>query len=199
MSDEMLYGPTNEEMITEIFRASVKSYKQTPTESLSYSMEIPRRGAAAFRRLSRARIPDEGRLQLRRGRRGSPAFLQQDVRRVSADLRAHGSAARFPMVADTGPIGGNLSHEFIILASTGESEVFCHSDYLDFEVPDENVAFDDRASLRRSSTSGRRSMRRRPRSMTRQRSRAIPQASSSRRGASRLATSSTSARSIRSQ
>ena len=40
-----------------------------------------------------------------------------------------------PMVADTGPIGGNLSHEFIILASTGESEVFCHKDYLDFPVP----------------------------------------------------------------
>ena len=54
------------------------------------------------------------------------------------------------MVADTGPIGGNLSHEFIILASTGESEVFCHSDYLDFEVPDENVDFDDRASLQKT-------------------------------------------------
>jgi prolyl-tRNA synthetase len=48
-----------------------------------------------------------------------------------------------PMVADTGPIGGNLSHEFIILASTGESEVFCHRDYLDFEVPGPDVDFDD--------------------------------------------------------
>jgi prolyl-tRNA synthetase len=52
-----------------------------------------------------------------------------------------------PMVADTGPIGGNLSHEFIILASTGESEVYCHKDYLDFPVPDEHVNFDDVASL----------------------------------------------------
>src|SRR5204862_233423 len=40
-----------------------------------------------------------------------------------------------PMRADTGPIGGDLSHEFIILADTGESEVFCHKDFLDFEVP----------------------------------------------------------------
>jgi prolyl-tRNA synthetase len=39
------------------------------------------------------------------------------------------------MRADTGPIGGDLSHEFIVLASTGESEVFCHKDYLDFETP----------------------------------------------------------------
>jgi prolyl-tRNA synthetase len=52
-----------------------------------------------------------------------------------------------PMVADTGPIGGDLSHEFIILASTGESEVFCHSDYLTYDVPDANVNFDDVAGL----------------------------------------------------
>jgi prolyl-tRNA synthetase len=51
------------------------------------------------------------------------------------------------MVADTGPIGGNLSHEFIILASTGESEVYCHKDYLDFPVPDASVNFDDVAGL----------------------------------------------------
>jgi len=45
------------------------------------------------------------------------------------------------MVAESGPIGGNLSHEFIILADTGESEVFCHKDYLDFEVPGADVDF----------------------------------------------------------
>jgi prolyl-tRNA synthetase len=48
-----------------------------------------------------------------------------------------------PMVAESGPIGGNLSHEFIILASTGESEVYCHRDYLDFDVPAADVNFDD--------------------------------------------------------
>jgi prolyl-tRNA synthetase len=52
-----------------------------------------------------------------------------------------------PMRADTGPIGGNLSHEFIVLASTGESEVFCHKDYLDMAVPGPDVNFDDRAAL----------------------------------------------------
>jgi len=52
-----------------------------------------------------------------------------------------------PMRAESGPIGGNLSHEFIILASTGESEVFCHKDYLDMAVPPEDVDFDSVAGL----------------------------------------------------
>ena len=51
------------------------------------------------------------------------------------------------MVAESGPIGGTLSHEFIILASTGESEVYCHRDYLDFSVPGADVSFDDVAGL----------------------------------------------------
>jgi prolyl-tRNA synthetase len=54
-----------------------------------------------------------------------------------------------PMVADTGPIGGNLSHEFIILASTGESEVYCHRDYLDFAIPEADVDFDDLEAMQR--------------------------------------------------
>ncbi len=52
-----------------------------------------------------------------------------------------------PMVAESGPIGGNLSHEFIVLAETGESEVFCHRDYLDFKVPDADVDFDNFTGL----------------------------------------------------
>ena len=52
-----------------------------------------------------------------------------------------------PMKADTGPIGGDLSHEFIVLASTGESEVFCHSDYLNFETPAADTDFDSVAGL----------------------------------------------------
>ena len=64
-----------------------------------------------------------------------------------------------PMVAETGPIGGNLSHEFIILASTGESEVFCHKDYLDFAVPGAERRFRRRRGpAGASSTNGRRSM-----------------------------------------
>ena len=53
------------------------------------------------------------------------------------------------MRAESGPIGGNLSHEFIILAQTGESEVFCHKDYLDIPIPPANVNFDDVAGLQK--------------------------------------------------
>jgi prolyl-tRNA synthetase len=61
---EMLYGPTNEEMITEIFRSYVKSYKDLPL-NLYHPVEVPRRGASPLRRDARPRIPDEGRLFLR--------------------------------------------------------------------------------------------------------------------------------------
>src|ERR1051325_4361912 len=53
----------------------------------------------------------------------------------------------YPFAPAPGPIGGDLSHEFIILADTGESEVFCHKDYLDFQVPGADVNFDDIAGI----------------------------------------------------
>jgi prolyl-tRNA synthetase len=139
---DMLYGPTNEEMITEIFRAYVRSYKDLPLNLYHIQWK--------FRDEVRPRFG------LMRGRE----FLMKDA--YSFDLDYAGATHAYnkmfvaylrtfarmglkaiPMVADTGPIGGNLSHEFIILADTGESEVFCHGDYLAFEPPDENVNFDD--------------------------------------------------------
>lgn len=53
-----------------------------------------------------------------------------------------------PMAAESGPIGGSLSHEFIILADTGESEVFCHKDFLSFKAPPENIKFSDEEALK---------------------------------------------------
>ena len=143
---DMLYGPTNEEMITEIFRAYVRSYKDLPLNLYHIQWK--------FRDEVRPRFG------LMRGRE----FLMKDAYSFDVDyagathaynrmfvayLRtfARMGLRAIPMVADTGPIGGNLSHEFIILASTGESEVYCHRDYLDFEVPDEGVDFDDVAGL----------------------------------------------------
>jgi prolyl-tRNA synthetase len=139
---DMLYGPTNEEMITEIFRAYVKSYKDLPLNLYHIQWK--------FRDEVRPRFG------LMRGRE----FLMKDA--YSFDLDQAGAQHSYnkmfvaylrtfarmglksiPMRAESGPIGGNLSHEFIILASTGESEVFCHKDYLDFEVPPADVNFDD--------------------------------------------------------
>jgi prolyl-tRNA synthetase len=143
---DMLFGPTNEEMITEIFRGSVRSYKDLPLNLYHIQWK--------FRDEVRPRF----------GVMRSREFLMKDA--YSFDLDAEGARHSYnkmfvaylrtfarmgltaiPMVADTGPIGGNLSHEFIILASTGESEVFCHKDYLSLSTPEESIAFDDRAVM----------------------------------------------------
>ena len=145
---DMLYGPTNEEMITEIFRAYVKSYKDLPLNLYHIQWK--------FRDEVRPRFG------VMRGRE----FLMKDAYSFDVDQAGaqHSYNKMFvaylrtfmrlglkaiPMRAESGPIGGNLSHEFIILASTGESEVFCHKDYLDFAVPGEDVDFDDVAGLQK--------------------------------------------------
>jgi len=143
---DLLYGPTNEEMITEIFRAYVRSYKDLPLNLYHIQWK--------FRDEVRPRF----------GTMRSREFLMKDA--YSFDLDQAGARHSYnrmfvaylrtfarmglkaiPMVAETGPIGGNLSHEFTILASTGESEVYCHRDYLDFEVPGEGVDFEAREGL----------------------------------------------------
>ncbi|MGE0846215.1 MAG: proline--tRNA ligase [Flavobacteriaceae bacterium] len=143
---DMLYGPTNEEMITEIFRAYVRSYRDLPLNLYHIQWK--------FRDEVRPRF----------GTMRSREFLMKDA--YSFDLDAEGARHSYnrmfvaylrtfermglkaiPMAADTGPIGGDLSHEFIILADTGESAVFCHRDYLGFEVPGADVDFDDAAAL----------------------------------------------------
>jgi prolyl-tRNA synthetase len=143
---DMLYGPTNEEMVTDIFRAYVRSYKDLPLNLYHIQWK--------FRDEVRPRFG------LMRGRE----FLMKDAYSFDVDqagarhsynkmfvayLRtfARMGLKSIPMRADTGPIGGDLSHEFIILASTGESEVFCHKDYLDMAVPGPDVDFDNAAGL----------------------------------------------------
>ena len=143
---DMLYGPTNEEMITEIFRAYVRSYKDLPLNLYHIQWK--------FRDEVRPRFG------LMRGRE----FLMKDAYSFDVDpagarhsynkmfaayLRtfARMGLKSIPMAAESGPIGGELSHEFIILASTGESEVFCHGDYLDMAPPGADINFDDIGGL----------------------------------------------------
>jgi prolyl-tRNA synthetase len=137
---DLLYGPTNEELITDIFRGAVRSYKDLPR--ILYHIQWK------FRDEIRPRFG------VMRGRE----FLMKDS--YSFDLDAAGARRAYnkmfvaylrtfarmglksvPMKADTGPIGGDLSHEFIVLAETGESQVYCHKDLVDMPVP-ENVDFD---------------------------------------------------------
>ncbi len=137
---EMLYGPTNEDMITDIFRSSVRSYKDLPKNLYHIQWK--------FRDEVRPRFG------VMRGRE----FLMKDA--YSFDLSAEDARKSYnkmflaylntyarmglkavAMKADTGPIGGDLSHEFIILADTGESEVFCHADLVNMPPPGE-IDFD---------------------------------------------------------
>ena len=137
---EMLYGPTNEELITDVFRAYVKSYKQLPLNLYHQQWK--------FRDERRPRFG------VMRGRE----FLMKDA--YSFDLTEEGARAAYrrmfcaylnafdrmgltaiPMRADTGPIGGDLSHEFIILADTGESAVFCDRALLNLPPPGLDLDF----------------------------------------------------------
>jgi len=143
---EMLYGPTNEEMVTEIFRSYVKSYKDLPLNLYHIQWK--------FRDEVRPRF----------GVMRSREFLMKDA--YSFDLDYEGAKAAYyrmfvsylrtftrvgmkaiPMRADTGPIGGDLSHEFIILAETGESQVYCDKAYLDLPVPGADTDFTDDAAI----------------------------------------------------
>ena len=130
---DMLYGPTNEEQVTDIFRAHVRSYKALPLNLYHIQWK--------FRDEVRPRFG------IMRGRE----FLMKDA--YSFDTDAQGARAAYnrmfvsylktfarmgltaiPMEADTGPIGGDMSHEFIILAETGESGVFFHKDWLNADL-----------------------------------------------------------------
>ncbi len=140
---EMLYGPTNEELITDVFRASVKSYKSLP--QILYHIQW--------------KFRDE--IRPRFGVMRCKEFFMKDA--YSFDLTDHDAKKSYnkmffsylktfnrlglkaiPMAADTGPIGGDLSHEFIILAETGESQIF--ADKRIFEINLDKYDFSD-ASL----------------------------------------------------
>ena len=137
---DMLYGPTNEEQITEIFAGAVRSYKDLP--QLLYHIQWK------FRDEIRPRFG------VMRGRE----FLMKDA--YSFDLDAAGARRSYnkyfvaylktyarmglkaiPMAADTGPIGGDMSHEFLILADTGESEIACHRDYLEMDLSGQDIDY----------------------------------------------------------
>ena len=137
---EMLYGPTNEEMITDIFRTYVRSYKQLPLNLYHIQWK--------FRDEVRPRFG------VMRGRE----FLMKDA--YSFDVTVEAAKQSYyrmfcaylntfsrmglkavPMRADTGPIGGDLSHEFIVLAETGESAVFCDSALVDMPPPGADLDF----------------------------------------------------------
>jgi prolyl-tRNA synthetase len=145
---EMLYGPTNEELITDIFRASVKSYKSLP--QLLYHIQWkfrdevrPRFGIMRCREFYMKDaysfdISDEDALFSY-----NKFFLSYLRTFKKLDLTA------IPMAADAGPIGGNLSHEFIILADTGESKIFTDKRIFELTSDGTNVEKESLDNLRK--------------------------------------------------
>ncbi len=145
---EMLYGPTNEELITDIFRTSIKSYKSLP--QLLYHIQWkfrdelrPRFGIMRCREFYMKDAysfdvnDDEALLSYNK------FFLSYLRTFKRMDLSA------IPMAADTGPIGGNLSHEFIILADTGESKIFTDKRIFDVNSSETTIEKDSLKALRK--------------------------------------------------
>jgi prolyl-tRNA synthetase len=139
---DMLYGPTNEEQITEIFKAGVRSYRDLPRNLYHIQWK--------FRDEVRPRFG------VMRGRE----FLMKDGYSFDLDLDsakrsynkmfvaylrtyARMGLTAIPMRADSGPIGGDLSHEFVIRADTGESALYFHKDWNDFDVLASDIDYND--------------------------------------------------------
>jgi prolyl-tRNA synthetase len=143
---ELLYGPTNEELVTDIFAQAVKSYREMPLNLYHIQWK--------FRDEVRPRFG------VMRGRE----FLMKDAYSFDVDyagarlaynkmfiayLRtfARMGLKAIPMEAETGPIGGNLSHEFIILAQTGESRVFCDRRCIEYDVLADAIDYSDESAV----------------------------------------------------
>ena len=144
---EMLYGPTNEELVTDIFRSSIKSYKSLP--QLVYHIQWkfrdelrPRFGVMRCREFF---MKDAYSFDLT----DNDAFFSYNKFFLSY-LRTFKrlELSAIPMAADTGPIGGNLSHEFIILAETGESKIYTDKDIFDVNFQDTSLEKSSLESLR---------------------------------------------------
>jgi prolyl-tRNA synthetase len=138
---QLLYGPTAEEVVTDIFRASVKSYKDLPLNLYNIQWKFrderrPRFGVMRGREflMKDAYSFDLNEADARRSyNRMFIAYLNTFAR---MGLKA------VPTRADTGPIGGDLSHEFIVLAETGESQIYCHKDLVEMGAPGPDVDWD---------------------------------------------------------
>ena len=149
---EMLYGPTNEELITDIFRSSIKSYKSLP--QILYHIQWK------FRDELRPRF---GVMRCREFyMKDAYSFdLNNEDAKISYNKMFYSYIKTFnrlglkaiPMSADTGPIGGDLSHEFIILAETGESQIYADKKIFEIDISNYNFSEKSLEKMREDFTS----------------------------------------------
>ncbi len=138
---DMLYGPTNEELITDIFRTSVQSYKDLPMTlyHIQWKFRDERRPRFGVMRGREFFMKDGYTFDV-----DKDASMHAYNRHLVSYLRTYERMGlkAIPMRADSGPIGGDDTHEFLVLAETGESEVFYDSNILDLELGERAVDFD---------------------------------------------------------
>ncbi|RVT86879.1 proline--tRNA ligase [Rhodobacteraceae bacterium CCMM004] len=144
---DMLYGPTNEEMITDIFRTHVSSYRDLPLTLYHIQWKFrdevrPRFGVMRGREFL---MKDGYTFDV-----SKEAALHAYNRHLVSYLRTYERMGlqAIPMRADSGPIGGDNTHEFLVLADTGESEVFYDSEITDLRFGDRDIDYDDPAQCR---------------------------------------------------
>jgi prolyl-tRNA synthetase len=138
---DLLYGPTAEEVITEIFRAYVKSYKDLPKNlyNIQWKFRDERRPRFGVMRGREFLMKDAYSFDI------DEAAARKSYNRMFLaylNIYARLGLKAIPVKADPGPIGGDLSHEFIILADTGESEVFAHGDLVEMGAPGPDIDWD---------------------------------------------------------
>jgi len=135
---DLLYGPTAEEVVTDIFRSYIKSYKDLPKNlyNIQWKFRDERRPRFGVMRGREFLMKDAYSFDI------DEASARRSYNRMFLaylNVYARLGLKAIPVRADTGPIGGDLSHEFIILADTGESEVFAHRDLVEMGAPGPDI------------------------------------------------------------
>jgi prolyl-tRNA synthetase len=138
---DLLYGPTAEEVVTDIFRSYIKSYKDLPKNlyNIQWKFRDERRPRFGVMRGREFLMKDAYSFDI------DEAAARRSYNRMFLaylNVYARLGLEAIPVRADTGPIGGDLSHEFIILAETGESEVFAHRDLVEMGAPGPDIDWD---------------------------------------------------------
>jgi len=138
---DLLYGPTAEEVVTDIFRSYVRSYKDLPKNlyNIQWKFRDERRPRFGVMRGREFLMKDAYSFDI------DEAAARRSYNRMFLaylNIYARLGLQAIPVRADTGPIGGDLSHEFIILADTGESQVFAHRDLVEMGAPGPDLDWD---------------------------------------------------------
>ncbi len=138
---DLLYGPTAEEVVTDIFRGYIKSYKELPKNlyNIQWKFRDERRPRFGVMRGREFLMKDAYSFDI------DEAAARRSYNRMFLaylNIYARLGLKAVPVKADPGPIGGDLSHEFMILADTGESQVFAHRDLVEMGAPGPDIDWD---------------------------------------------------------